>query len=159
MKTHFKKMQNPNYIGSWDLYDNNGNMKPLTVTVDKVAKETVHDGRGGSEECPVMYFKENYKPMVMNATNLKAVAKITGSNFIEEWNGFKIKIEVKKVKAFGEIHEALRITEKGVMLPELTPKHTKWASAKKSLQAKTITLEQLRKHFSINSENEQLLCK
>ena len=162
MKTHFKKLQNPNYLGSWDLYDNEGNVKPIILTASELKKEMVHDGRGGTAQCTVLYFKEKeVKPMILNATNLKAIAKLTGSNFIEDWSGFKLKIEVKKIKAFGEMHDALRITEKGVVvvLPDLCPTHPKWESARKSIKDKTATLSQIKKHFTLTPENEILLCK
>ena len=41
-KTHYKVLRNPNYIGGWDLID-----ADKTVTITKVTKEMVHDGKGG----------------------------------------------------------------------------------------------------------------
>jgi hypothetical protein len=60
--------------------------------------------------------------MVMNATNLKAVSKVIGTPFIEDWVGNKLEVTSKKVKAFGEIHDALRIVIKKIesFKPELT---------------------------------------
>ena len=36
MKTHFKKMVNPDYLGSWDLMDAEGNFIKKTVTIKAV---------------------------------------------------------------------------------------------------------------------------
>lgn len=110
MKTHYKKIKNTNYIGSWDLYDSNGNVIDKVVTITKVEKEKVFDGRGGHEDCPVIHFKE-CKPMVANSTNLKMIASLMASDFIEDWTGKQIKLTVKQVKAFGEIHDAIRVIE------------------------------------------------
>ena len=158
MKTHFKKMQDPNYLGSWDLMDDNGNVKDVTLTIKCVEKRKVFDGKGGSEDLPVLVFTDvKIKPMVMNATNLKAVAKVTGSNFIEDWSGFKVKITVKKVKAFGDVHDALRISEEIVTLPELNPQHARWEGAKTALKAGNVTVEQIRKTYKLTEANEKLL--
>jgi len=118
MKTHFKKLQNPNFLGSWDLVDASGKYKELTATITKVDKEFVHDGQGGKEEMPVIHLK-GLKPMVSNATNLKAIAKVTGSKFIEDWIGKAIIIRVQQVKAFGEMHDALRVATVAPKLSEL----------------------------------------
>lgn len=107
-KTHFKKLRNPNYLGAWDLMDENGQTTNAVLTILETKKELVFDGKGGNEECVVLYFSES-KPMVMNATNLKTISKVLDSPFIEDWSGKKIEITVKKVKAFGEVHDALRI--------------------------------------------------
>jgi hypothetical protein len=107
-KTHFKKLRNPNYIGAWDLMDENGKITNLVVTISDTKKEMVFDGNGKQEECVVFYFTEK-KPMVMNATNLKTISKVLDSPFIEDWRGKQIELTVKKVKAFGEVHDALRV--------------------------------------------------
>ena len=58
----------------------------------------------------VMYFSEkDIKPMIVNATNAKTIQKLFKSPYIEDWAGRKIEIYVEKVKAFGELVEALRI--------------------------------------------------
>jgi len=117
MKTHFKKLRNPNYLGAWDLMDDNGKTTNVVLTIKEVKKEMVFDGKGGSEECVVVHFTEK-KPMVMNATNLKTVSKVLESPFIEDWNGKQIELTTKKIKAFGEMHDALRIV---ATKPNATP--------------------------------------
>jgi hypothetical protein len=154
MKTHFKKLSNPNYLGSWDLADKDGNFKNRILTISSVKKEMVHDGRGGQEDCITVSFKES-KPMIMNATNLKTINKSLGSPYIEDWTGKKIEITVQKVKAFGEIHDALRVVKTNL---ELTPKHEKWNGAKKAIAEKKVTIDQIKKQFTISPENEKLLC-
>lgn len=158
MKTHFKKLQNPNFIGAWDLADKDGNYNDIIVTVTGVKKEWVHDGNGGKEELPTLHL-HGYKPMVLNSTNLKAISKVAGSSFIEDWEGIKIKITVKKVKAFGEFHDALRIATKKPELPQLTPAHPKWEGAKTAIKEGNVTLDQIKKSYKISEKDEKLLTE
>ena len=118
MKTHYKKMQNPNFLGSWDLTDPSGKYIDITPTIIGIKKDWVFDGNGGKEELPVLELK-GYKPMVLNSTNLKAIAKVTGSKFVEDWAGKKIIIRVAQVKAFGEVHDALRIATTAPKVSEM----------------------------------------
>jgi hypothetical protein len=154
MKTHFKKLRNPDYLGSWDLADTNGNFKNKALTIKEVKKEMVHDGKGGQEDCVTVHFFES-KPMIMNSTNLKTIHKTLGTPFIEDWAGKKIELSVEKVKAFGEIHDALRVVKINL---ELDPKHAKWNGAKTAIKAGTVTIEAIKKQYSISPENEKLLC-
>ena len=47
--------------------------------------------------------------MILNATNCKMISKIYDTPYIEDWVGKWISIYIAKVKAFGEVVEALRI--------------------------------------------------
>lgn len=154
MKTHFKKLRNPDYLGSWDLADANGNFKNRILTIKEVKKEMVHDGKGGKEDCVTVYFIEA-KPMIMNSTNLKTIHKSLGTPYIEDWSGKKIEVTVEKVKAFGEVHDALRVIKTSL---ELDPKHPKWNGAKEAIKAGTVSIDQIKKQFTISPENEKLLC-
>jgi hypothetical protein len=153
MKTHFKKLRNPDYLGSWDLADENGKFKNRVLTIKSVSKENVHDGRGGQDECVMVSFEES-KPMIMNATNLKTISKVLNTPYIEEWVGNKIEITVEKVRAFGDVHDALRVVKVSL---ELNPKHPKWKSAKEAVEAGTVTVEQIKKQYTLTPENEKLL--
>jgi hypothetical protein len=113
MKTHFTKIKNPNYLGSWDLMKSDGTFQNVILTIKEAKSEEITDHRGQKESAALLYF-EGYKPMILNLTNIKAVAKSVGSPFIEDWEGKKIEITVKKVKAFGDMHDALRVLSKPV---------------------------------------------
>jgi hypothetical protein len=153
MKTHIKKLRNPNYIGSWDLLDENGTCKNRILTIESVKNDTVFDGKGGSEECTVLTFT-GAKPMILNSTNIKTICKVLDTPFIEDWAGKNIEITVKKIRAFGEMHDALRVVSTDLTL---TPKHPKWAGAKKALVEGNVTIEAIKKTYSISEENQKLL--
>lgn len=112
--THFKKMNNPNYLGSYSLATGeNEKGEPtyseLVVEIEKVVNENVIDPATHKEEQCVVAYLKNSKPMILNATNQKMIADVVGSPYIERWAGKQITIYVAKVKAFGSIHDALRV--------------------------------------------------
>lgn len=107
--THWKKLTNPNYLGAYSIEDG----KDLVLTIGTVANETVVGTDGKKEECTVCHFLERgVKPMILNATNMKMITKLLKTPYIEQWHGHKVQIGTEKVKAFGEIVEALRVRDK-----------------------------------------------
>lgn len=110
--THWKSLTNPNYLGSYAF----GNNQDMVCTIKVVRNEVVTGENGRKEECTVCYFMENVKPMILNKTNMKSIAKLTGSPYVEEWVGHKIQIYVDpKVKFGREITGGLRIRNKVTM--------------------------------------------
>lgn len=103
--THWKKLTNPNYLGAYSLEDG----KDIVLTIRTVAKEPVIGADGKTEDCIVCHFVENVKPMILNSTNCKTISKVTGTPYIEEWAGNRIRIGVERVKAFGDVVDALRV--------------------------------------------------
>ena len=106
-KTHWKKLNNPDYLGSWDFQP--GEEKILTIK--EVKRESVYNpSSSGKEECTVAHFVENTKPLILNVTNAKMIAKVWGTPFIEDWANRKIIVKVKKISAFGEMVDAVRVS-------------------------------------------------
>ena len=103
-KTHWKKTMNPNYLGAYALEPN----QDLVVTITDVKTEQVMNADGRNEECLVAHLKDQ-KPLIVNKTNAKAIAKVAGSNYIEDWKGKQIALYISNVKAFGELVEAIRV--------------------------------------------------
>lgn len=105
-KTHWKKLQNPDYLGAYALEPG----QDLIVTIKSVGEETVIGSDGKKEDCTVVHFAErDVKPMILNVTNAKVISKIYKTPYIEDWAGCKIQIFVAQVKAFGDVVDALRI--------------------------------------------------
>jgi len=154
-KTHWRKQDNPNYIGAYSLMD--GKTKDLTVTIEKVVTEEVKNERG-SETCRVAYLKDQ-KPMILNTTNSKTIEKIYGTPYIEDWKGKTIVLYVARIKAFGDEVECLRIRNKKATnkLPELKP--TDLENWNKVIQALNngYTIDQIKTKWSISKENQEKL--
>lgn len=102
--THWRRLTNPNYIGSEILQPN----QELKLTIEKVQKEQVKTAEG-TQECIVAYFKGGSKGMIINKTNAKIITKVLDSPYIEQWVGKSIIIYSAKVRAFGEMVDALRV--------------------------------------------------
>ena len=153
-KTHWKAITNPDYIGAYSLDEG----KDLTVEIVDVKKELVPDGNGKKTECTVATLKDQ-KPLILNVTNCKTIAKIYDTPYIEDWVGKKVTLYVTKVKAFGEMVEALRIREGEPKKEELTPKSEGWEKCKQAILSGAYTIEQIKAKTSITAENEKILCE
>lgn len=114
MLTHWKKLTNPNYLGAYSIE----NGQDLILTIKYVQEEKVTGTDGKKDDCVVCHFVENAKPMILNATNMKTITKLYKTPYIEDWAGKKIQIYVEKVKAFGDIVEALRVRD---FIPNIQP--------------------------------------
>lgn len=59
-----------------------------------------------------LHFKErDYKPMICNTTNAKAISKAYGSTKVQDWENKKISIYKATISAFGNVTECLRVRE------------------------------------------------
>ena len=110
-ETHWKKLINPDYLGAYSLDPG----KDMVLTIRQVKKEMVTGADGKKEECIVCYWQEDQKPMILNVTNCKMIAKLLKTPYIERWAGHRIQIGAEVVSAFGEKVEALRVRK---TLPE-----------------------------------------
>ena len=105
MKTHWKKMVNLDYLGTYALEEG----QDLTLVIDYVRKENVTGNNGRNEQCMVAHFKGDVKPMILNRTNAKTITKVTGSPYIEDWAGKAITLYADTTRFGGDIVECLRV--------------------------------------------------
>lgn len=102
-----KMGQNPNYLGSWDLEELPSREVTLTIADIKDEKVVV---AGQSEICTVCYWTDKaFKPMILNVTNKKTIAKLYKTKETEKLKGKSVIIGIDKVRAFGDVYDALRI--------------------------------------------------
>lgn len=124
-----KMGKNPNYLGSWDLEELPN--KEITLVIEKINdEEVVANGKG--ENCTVCHWTDkSYKPMILNVTNKKRLCKLYKTKETEKFKGKAISIGIEKVKAFGTVHDALRIIPR---IPQSTSGATiKCESCKKDI--------------------------
>lgn len=104
--THWKELSDSPYLGAYSLQPG----QELQLTIAKAGAEQVTSADGSKEVCRVIHFKEKgVKPMIVNSTNAKTISKLAGTPYLENWPGTEIQVYAEKVKAFGEVVEALRI--------------------------------------------------
>ena len=104
-KTNWKKLANKDYLGSCDIEGGSD----LVLTIANVSQKQVKNPQGKDEEVIVCEWQENYKPMILNVTNCKAIAKAYNSEYIEDWVGKPVSLFTTMVSAFGDTTEAIRI--------------------------------------------------
>lgn len=105
-----KMGKNPNYLGSWDLYELPN--QEVTLTIERIVDEDVVTN-GTKERCTVCYWTDKaYKPMIWNLTNKKIVARLYHTKISEQLVGKSVIVGIDKVKAFGDVHDALRIRKR-----------------------------------------------
>lgn len=106
-KTPWKKIvSDPDYLGEADF--NEGEEK--IVTISHVKSGVKIKSAEGTSEKAVVYFKEQIKPMILNVARSKAITKVSGSKFIEDWPGVAIALYIDdNVKAFGDVVSAVRV--------------------------------------------------
>lgn len=129
--THYRKVFDSPYLSSMDVVD------PITLTIAKVTQEA-DKTKKSKETFNTAYFAEKFirpgeklKPMILNATNSKTMAKLTGSPFIEDWAGARVTVYVERGIKFGrETVDGLRIMQAPTR-KEITPGNVKmWEAAK-----------------------------
>ena len=111
MSDIMKMGKNPNYLGSWDL-DELPNQEVI-LTIAKIVDEDVIGNAGTKERCTVCYWQESgVKPMILNITNKKTICKLYHTKETEKLAGKAVVVGVEKVKAFGNVHDVLRIRKR-----------------------------------------------
>ena len=100
----YRKYMDKNYLGSWDIPEG----EDLILTISNVEQGDVKNERG-SERKLTIHFAEDYKPLIMNATNCDRITKAYGSPKVEDWVGKRIALTTEKVPAFGSVKDAVRI--------------------------------------------------
>lgn len=107
IKDSITKHMDRRFISSIDLIGN-GDVK---MTIDRVEHLDGIEYANGNKDTNVnlLYFKETEKPLALNATNIKAIVSIMGSNKVADWEGKKIVLAVRKVQAFGSQKDAVRV--------------------------------------------------
>lgn len=147
-KTHWKKTDNPNYLGAYAFDD--GEKKTVTIRDLNTSEEIFNPNTNEKEDKFVVKFKEKEKPLILNTTNKKAIAKATGSDFIEDWVGKRIRLHVVDVPAFGEMTPAVRVIPKPVKgKPTLTVDHPKYKSVVKNAKSGDLKMETVEQHFNV----------
>jgi hypothetical protein len=88
------------------------NGKDHDVEIERVIQGEYKDHLGKKIKKPDLYFKGKAKPLGLNATNAKTIAKLCGSNDTARWIGKVITIYPTITEAYGEQVECIRVRPK-----------------------------------------------
>ena len=103
----FRKFMDKSFLGSWDVPDGGD----LILTIDHVSRDDVQNEKGHEKKMALHFKERNYKPMICNTTNAKAISKAYGSTKVEDWENKKISIYKATISAFGSTQECLRVRD------------------------------------------------
>lgn len=153
-KTHWKQLTNPNYIGAYSLSEG----QDLEVQILKVTKEMVKGEGGKQDECTIATLKDQ-KPLILNKTNCKTIAKLFETPYIEEWAGKKITLFKSVTKLKGEDVECLRIRDKKPPQSKaiLNQSNPNWEKAIKAVKSGSFTIESLKLKYEISDEIKEII--
>lgn len=102
---HWKKLlDDGKYIGAYELKEG----EDRVVKILKVEAEEVIQAGGKKETCRVATLADGQKPMILNATNSKSIAKLYGAD-VDGWRGKSITLYASTTQVAGETVECLRI--------------------------------------------------
>ena len=161
-KTHFRKMFKSCYLAAVDL------VEEIEVTIARVVQE-VDASKKTKDVLAVAYFKEpeirngeRLKPMVINATNAKALMRLSGSPYVEDWAETRVCIYVDEHVKFGrETVEGLRIKQavhRPKEKPFLKPEHEKiWNNAVAAFR-RDGNLNKVFERYQILPEHQQMIA-
>ena len=129
--THYRKVFDSPYLSAADV------VEPISLTIARVTQE-VDKTKKSKDVFNTVYFVERdirpgekLKPMILNATNSKTVARLAGTPYIEEWGGKRITVYVETGIKFGrDTVDGLRIKQAAAR-SAVTPDNAKlWENAK-----------------------------
>ena len=108
--THWRTAKPSPHIAACDL-----DGKDMDVVVTSVMVEEVEGEAGRKENCNVATLSVNgkqcKKTLVLNATNCKVIAKLTGSHQIESWVNIPITLYPTTTKLKRDIVDCIRIRQ------------------------------------------------
>jgi len=160
-KTHYRKVFKSDHLGVADLEDLKEEGSRLVFIIKEVKQEynVTVAGRKGNHN--IAYFKENIKPLVLNATNSKVVKGFAGgSPFVEDWKNIPIELYIDyNVRLMNEVVGGVRINPRkpSIEKPELKPNTEQWSKAKAFLMTDGNTIDKITGKYLISDENREKL--
>lgn len=114
-KTHYRKVFKSDHLGSADLEEMIEEGKSLVFTIKEVRQEKGTRVAGKKIDANIAYFNEKIKPLVLNATNSKALKLISQSPFIEDWTGVSVELYVQSDIRFGnDVVDGVRLKQANI---------------------------------------------
>ncbi len=101
---NINKMKDSNYLSKGDVEP------PITLTIVKCEKLDVSLESDPEEMKWVISFSQDYKPMILNWTNINLIAAVTGQEDSDNWAGQSITLYNDKAIMFmGKVTGGIRV--------------------------------------------------
>ena len=103
-KTHYRKVFKSDHLGVADLEDLLEQGSDLIFTIAYVKQEYGIRVAGRKGDHNIAYFREDIKPMVVNATNSTTLKNKAQSIFVEDWKDMTVRLYIEPKFKFGEAY-------------------------------------------------------
>jgi len=161
-KTHYRKVFKSDHLGVADLEDFIEAKSNLVFTITHVNQEYGVAVAGKKGNHNIAYFKEDIKPLVLNATNSKVMKSFAGgSSFVEDWTNITVQLYIDpSVKMKGDIVGGVRINPKPPVMQKTVLEHgmAAWGNAIDAYK-RDGNLEAVRKRMIVSPDIEKQLIK
>ena len=104
-KEHWRNLMGKEFLVGEEL-----DGKDVTLTIKSVSIEELQNAKGKDKK-PVMSFEGTDRKVVMNITNMKAVAKTLKTPYYQEWIGKQNTLTPVEGFFFGEQQTVIRIKQ------------------------------------------------
>jgi hypothetical protein len=155
MKTHWKKLINPDYLNEAEFYDENGELKKLIGTIKNVELTKITNPKGKTDELHVLYFNE-CKPLILSAKkNFQNIERALKTPFVEEWTGHKIELYYDPNVKFGsERVGGVRVSPMAPKIekPVMNESHPNYDKFMAAIKSGTYTVEKALTQYDIESK-------
>ena len=160
--THYRKVFKSDHLGVADLEEYLEEGKSLVFTIREVKQEIGVSVAGRKGDHNIAYFKEEIKPLVLNATNSARVRRFCkNSAFIEHWKNVRIELFIDpSVKMKGEIVGGVRIKTRQPKIEEKKKVGISPASFLKAMEAVkkgTHTIAEVEAKYTLTPEQKASL--
>lgn len=153
---NWRKVYKSDHLGVIDLEDLLAQGRKLIFTVKEVKQEFGVKVAGKKGDFNIAYFKEDIKPLVLNATNARILRSFATSGEVETWKDIIVELYIDdNVKAIGGgITEGVRISK---IQPQVQVKQKPLFTSEKfaSCFEKGITVDQIKEVYTLPEEVEQ----
>lgn len=167
--THYRNVFKSDHLGVADLEEMIEDKKRLVFTIKKVTQYQKIDSdknsgvtvAGRRISANIAEFKEDIKPLVVNAKNSKILAGFYGDKFVKNWGEMVVELYIDPTaKLKGETVGGVRIkpTAATPVKPKLTPSHKNWDKAKIAVSTGEADWDSINENWSITEDDFQLLC-
>jgi hypothetical protein len=159
-KTHYRKVFKSDHLGVADLEDFIEAGSDCVFTITHVHQEWGVKVAGKKIDANIAYFKEQIKPLVVNAGNSKTLKGMTANSpFVEDWKNLTVQLYINPdAKLKGEIVGGVRISP---IVPqvkkEISPDNVnQWGHAIDAYK-RDGHLDNVRKRVNVSLEHEKLI--
>lgn len=153
---NWRKVYKSDHLGVIDLEDLLAQGRKLIFTVKEVKQEFGAKVAGKKGDFNIAYFKEDIKPLVLNATNARILRSFSPSGEVETWKDIIIELYIDtNVKAIGGgITEGVRISK---IQPKTQVKEKPLFTKEKfaSCFEKGVTVEMIKDVYILTEEVEK----